>query len=154
MNRELALAIGEKINKAVTILSNEKKIARDYGIGFPLNHAEVHLLDTINEHPGENTSQLALRNGITKGAVAQITKKLLEKGLIRAFQAPENRKEVYFELTKPGKKAVLGHNRHHERLNAGLRQYFETLSDKEMKTILTFLDHVIEGNTPDRGKKS
>ena len=39
MNRELALAIVEKINKAVTILSNEKKIARDYGIGFPLNHA-------------------------------------------------------------------------------------------------------------------
>jgi hypothetical protein len=67
MNRELAFAISEKINKAVPILSNEKKIARDYGIGFLLNHAEVHLLDTINEHPGENTSQLAIRNGITKG---------------------------------------------------------------------------------------
>jgi DNA-binding MarR family transcriptional regulator len=146
MNRKLALAIGEKINKAVTALSREKKIARDYGAGFPINHAEVHLLDSIKQHKGENTSLLALRNGITKGAVAQITKKLLEKGLITAFQTPENRKEVYFALTQTGEKVVAGHNRHHRRLNTGLSKYFETLSDKDMQTILTFLDKVIEGN--------
>jgi DNA-binding MarR family transcriptional regulator len=107
----------------------------------------VHLLDTINEHPGENTSQLAARNGITKGAIAQITKKLLEKELITTFQIPENRKEVYFELTKLGKKAVSGHDRHHKRLNAGLTKYFEILSDKDMQTIVTFLDVLIEGSS-------
>jgi DNA-binding MarR family transcriptional regulator len=147
MNKELTLAIGEKINKAVTVLSREKKVARDYGIGFPLNHAEVHLLDTINQHQDENTSQLAQRNGITKGAVAQITKKLLEKGLITTFQVPENRKEVYFELTKLGQKVVSGHDRHHRRMNAGLSKYFETLSDKDMQIISTFLDKIIEGNS-------
>jgi DNA-binding MarR family transcriptional regulator len=148
MNKELALAITEKINKAVTILNNEKKIARDYGTGFPLNHAEVHLLDTIKTHPSENTSALAVRNGITKGAIAQITKKLLEKDMIRAFQTPENRKEVYFELTALGKKAVSGHDRHHKRLNAGLSKYFDTLSDEDMQTISAFLDILIEGNSP------
>jgi DNA-binding MarR family transcriptional regulator len=148
MNRELALAIAEKINKAVTVLEREKKAARDYGIGFLLNHAEVHLLDNINEHPDENTSQLALRNGITKGAVAQITKKLQEKGLITAFQLPENKKEIYFELTKSGKKAVAGHERHNKRLNEGLSTYIETLSGKDMRNILTFLDKIIEGNNP------
>jgi DNA-binding MarR family transcriptional regulator len=148
MNRELALAIAEKINKAVTVLDKEKKVARDYGVGFLLNHAEVHLLDSIGEHSGENTSQLALRNGITTGAIAQITKKLLEKGLVTAFQVPENKKEVYFELTKLGQKAVSGHDRHHKRLNSGLTKYFETLSDKDMQTILTFLDILIEGNSP------
>ena len=148
MNGELALAIAEKINKAVIVLDREKKAARDYGIGFPVNHAEVHLLDTISRHPDENTSQLALRNGITKGAIAQITKKLQEKGLITAFQLPENKKEIYFELTKLGKKAVSGHDRHHKRLNAGLSTYFETLSDRDMRTIVTFLDKIIEGNNP------
>ena len=148
MNRESALSIAEKVNKAVTVLANEKKVARDYGTGFLLNHAEVHLLDFINEHSGENTTKLASRNGITKGAVAQITKKLLEKELITAFQMPENRKEVYFELTALGKKAVSGHDRHHRRLNAGLEKYFETLSDKDMRTISTFLDKIIEGNSP------
>ena len=146
MNRELALSVAEKINKAVAVLSKEQKIARDYGTGFLLNHAEVHLLDTIKTHPGENTSALAVRNGITKGAIAQITKKLLEKDLITAFQTPENRKEVYFELTAPGKKAVSGHERHHKRLNAGLSKYFDTLNDKDMRTISAFLDMLIDGN--------
>jgi DNA-binding MarR family transcriptional regulator len=144
MNSELTLTIEEKINKAVTILSNEKKIVRDYGIGFPLHHAEVHLLDTIRTHPGENTSALAMRNGITKGAIAQITKKLLEKKLITAFQMPENRKEVYFALTTLGKKAVSGHDRHHKRLNAGLSKYFDSLSDEDIQTITTFLDVLID----------
>ncbi|MDR1147103.1 MAG: MarR family transcriptional regulator [Spirochaetaceae bacterium] len=148
MNKELVFAIGEKTNKAVSILNNEQKVARDYGIGFLLNHAEVHLLGIINEHPDENTSQLAARLGITKGAIAQITKKLLEKGLMTSFHPPENKKEVYFEMTKLGKKAVSGHNRHHQRLNSGLMKYFETLSDKDMQTILTFLDNIIEGNNP------
>ncbi|GHT99208.1 hypothetical protein FACS1894142_6540 [Spirochaetia bacterium] len=149
MDKELALAIGEKINKAASILNSEKKVARDYGIGFPLNHAEVQLLDIINGHPDENTSQLAVRIGITKGAIAQITKKLLEKDLIARFHTPENNKEVYFELTRLGKKAVSGHWKHHERLNAGLMRYFETLSGKDIKTIFSFLDTVIKGNIPD-----
>jgi DNA-binding MarR family transcriptional regulator len=149
MDKNLALAIAEKTNKAVSILNSEKKVPRDYGTGFPLNHADVHLLDTINGHLDENTSQLAARMGITKGAVAQITKRLAEKSLITTYHTPENKKEVYFELTKLGKKAVLGHRRHHERLNAGLQRYFESLSDKDMRTILTFLDVLIAGNTPD-----
>jgi DNA-binding MarR family transcriptional regulator len=147
MNKEMALDIGEKINKAVTVLSREQKVARDYGAGFPINHAEVHLLDTINQHPGENTSRLARRNGITKGAVAQITKKLLEKSLVTSFQMPGNRKEVYFELTKLGKKVVSGHDRHHRRLNTELSKYFDSLSDRDMQTISAFLDKIIEGNS-------
>jgi DNA-binding MarR family transcriptional regulator len=147
MNKEMAIDIGEKINKAVTVLGREQKVARDYGAGFPINHAEVHLLDTINKHPGENTSRLARRNGITKGAVAQITKKLLEKSLVTSFQMPGNRKEVYFELTKLGKKVVSGHDRHHKRLNAELSKYFDGLSDRDMKTIATFLDKIIEGTS-------
>jgi DNA-binding MarR family transcriptional regulator len=149
MDKELALVIGEKINKAVSILNSEKKVARDYGIGFPLNHAEVHLLDIINGHPDENPSQLAVRIGITKGAIAQTTAKLLEKDLITSFHPPENNKEVYFELTKLGKKAVSGHWKHHERLNTGLMNYFETLSGKDIKTIFSFLDTIINGNLPD-----
>jgi DNA-binding MarR family transcriptional regulator len=147
MKTELILALAEKFIKAANILNNEQKVARDYGIGFPLNHAEVHLLTIIKEHPDENTSQLAARLSITKGAIAQITKKLLEKGLMTSFHPPENRKEVYFKLTKSGKKVVSGHIRHHNRLNAGFFAYLETLSDKDLKNMLTLLDKAIENYT-------
>jgi hypothetical protein len=35
----------EKVYKAMNIVSGEMKTAWDYGIGFPLYHSEVHLLE-------------------------------------------------------------------------------------------------------------
>jgi DNA-binding MarR family transcriptional regulator len=148
VNNDLTIAIGERIKKAVSILNSEQKIARNYGVGFPLNHAEIHLLCIISEHPEENTSQLAVRLNITKGAIAQNTKKLLEKGLMASFHLPENRKELYFELTKLGKKAVSGYYRHHKRLNDRLAEYWKTVSGKDLKIILAFLDALIDSNSP------
>ncbi|MDR2808540.1 MAG: MarR family transcriptional regulator [Spirochaetaceae bacterium] len=149
MNKDLPLAIGEKIKKVVSILYNEQKVARRYGIEFPLNHAEIHLLCIIGEHPEENTSQLAVRLNITKGAIAQNTKKLVGKGLMTSFHPPENKKKVYFELTKLGEKAVSGYYRHHKRLNDRLSEYWKTVSDKEMETIAAFLDALIDSSTLD-----
>ena len=79
MHRQLALILAEKINKAITVLNAEKKTPRDYGIGFSLYHSEIRLLDTIAVHAGENSSALAARLGITKGAITQVVKKLTEK---------------------------------------------------------------------------
>jgi DNA-binding MarR family transcriptional regulator len=93
MNDELKLTVAEKLNKAVSILDRKKQVEQDYGISFPLNHAKIYLLYTIHRYPDENISQLALRLGITKGAIAQITKKLLEKGLMTSFHTSENKKD-------------------------------------------------------------
>ena len=147
MNKELLLSLGEKVNIAVSILNKENKVSRDYGIGFLLNHAEVNLLYIISTYPNENTSKLALRLGVTKGAIAQITKKLLEKELLTSFNIPKNKKEMYFELTKLGKKAISGHIQHHKQLNKGLQKYTDTLSEKEITTILTFFEELIKSYT-------
>jgi DNA-binding MarR family transcriptional regulator len=131
------------------MLDRKKQIAQDYGISFPLNHAKIYLLYTIHRYPDENISQLALRLGITKGAIAQITKKLLEKGLITSFHTSENKKEVYFYLTGLGEKAVLGFRHHLEKQSAGLQKYLRTLTAKDIKTILAFLDTLIDENALD-----
>ncbi|MDR1322398.1 MAG: MarR family transcriptional regulator [Gracilibacteraceae bacterium] len=147
MNRKAALMLAEKLNKTVTVLNAEKKEARDYGIGFPLYHSEVHLLDTIHLHEGNNGQELAKRLGITKGAVAQIAKKLIDKALIESYQLPGNKKEVYFRLTELGERAVAGHKRHHERMSAGVIEYIDKLGEKDIQTILRFLDTMMNGVT-------
>ncbi|MDR1453702.1 MAG: MarR family transcriptional regulator [Candidatus Margulisbacteria bacterium] len=140
MDRQLALVLAEKINKVITVLNAEKKTPWDYGIGFSLYHSEVHLLDTIAVHAGENPSALAARLGITKGAITQVVKKLTEKELVESYHLPDNQKELYFRLTPLGKKAVRGHHKHHTRLNAGIFAYFESLTRKEGQVIIKFLD--------------
>lgn len=140
IDRELALALAEKINRAMNAHNGEMKVARDYGTGFLLYHSEVHLLDAINLHEGENERELAARLGVTKGAVGQVAKKLLSKGLAESYRLPGNKKEIYFRLTALGRKAIAGHQQHHERINTGLFAYIESLEEKDVKIIMEFLD--------------
>jgi len=142
------LAIGEKLNKVIGLINSDIKTVRDYGTGFSLPHSEVFLLWIISEYPNDNTSRLALRLGITKGAIAQVTKKLYEKGLITSFHTPENRKETFFKPTKLGKKAVSGHIRYHEQQSAQILEFINSLSGKEIKTINAFFDVLINSYSP------
>jgi DNA-binding MarR family transcriptional regulator len=145
VKRESALALSEKFNKTMNSRSEEMKAARDYGIGFPLYHSEVHLLDVVNLHGNENERELAERLGVTKGAVAQVAKKLLDKKLIESYQKPGNRKEIYFRLTDTGQKAAEGHAQHHARMNVGLFAYIDGLDEKDVAVIMKFLDVMQKG---------
>lgn len=145
MDKKSALALAEKFNKTMNMRNVEMKAARDYGIGFPLYHSEVHLLDAINLHDGENERELAARLGVTKGAVGQVAKKLVSKGLAESYQLPDNKKEIYFRLTDLGRKAVTGHQRHHERINTSLFAYIDSLEEKDVQTIMEFLDVMMQG---------
>jgi DNA-binding MarR family transcriptional regulator len=130
----------EKLYKLVALLAWEMESARDYGTGFMLNHSEVHLLDHIKRNAGANAGELARLMNITNGAVSQITKKLLDKGLVESYRLPANRKEVFFRLTPPGEKVFRGHQKHHDKINAGFFDYVKRLSENDLRVICDFLD--------------
>ena len=44
-----------------------EKTHRDYGIGLNMSPREIHLLETIHNHPRKNASELAKQNGLLKG---------------------------------------------------------------------------------------
>jgi DNA-binding MarR family transcriptional regulator len=134
----------EKLYKLVTLLAWEMETAWDYGVGFTLNHSETHLLDNIKIYSGANAGELARLMNITNGAVSQITKKLLDKELIESYRMPDNRKEVFFNLTPLGEKVYRGHQKHHDKMNAGFFDYVEGLNESDLRKICDFLDTVIQ----------
>jgi len=91
-----------------------EKVPVDYGIGKSLYHSERHMLDTIGNNPGMNVSELARDQGVTKGAVSQIVKKLEGKQVIQRYKQAENDKEVFMELTKLGEEIFSKHQRVNE----------------------------------------
>jgi DNA-binding MarR family transcriptional regulator len=139
----------EKIYKITNIVNQEMKVARDYGVGFPLYHSEVQMLDVIDNHEGANASELAKTLGVTCGAIGQVTKKLMNKGLIESYQLSDNKKEVYFRLTDLGRKASIGHQKHHEKLNAGVYDYICKLEESELQKFSELLDAAINGMQSD-----
>jgi DNA-binding MarR family transcriptional regulator len=114
-----------------------------YEVDFPLHHAEVHLLETIKTREGANVSELPWHLGITSGAVSQVTKKLLDKGLIEAYRKPGNRKD--FHLTALGERVCEGHQKHHKNMVAVLREFTDRLGENETLAVYGFLDALSQG---------
>lgn len=76
----------------MTLVVEEMETPWLYEVEFPLHHAEVHLLEAISALEGANVGELARYLGMTSGAISQVTRKLLDKGLIEAYRKPGNRK--------------------------------------------------------------
>ncbi|MHB9293296.1 hypothetical protein Holit_02417 [Hollandina sp. SP2] len=135
----------EKLYRTTTFIIKEMETPWLYGVDFPLHHAEVHLLEAIKAQEGANVSELARHLGMTSGAVSQVTKKLLDKGLIEAYRKPGNRKEVFSRLTPLGEQVCEGHQKHHENMVTVLREFMARLKRKETQIVFDFLDAVSRG---------
>jgi DNA-binding MarR family transcriptional regulator len=132
----------EKLYRAMNLVIKEMETPWLYGVDFPLHHAEVHLLEAIKAQERANVSELARYLGMTSGAVSQVTKKLLDKGLIEAYRKPDNRKEVFSRLTALGERIREGHQKHHENMIAVLREFMDRLDENETLAVYGFLDAV------------
>src|SRR5690606_35029554 len=79
-----------------------------------LSISSLHVLDVIYMHDGIIGIDIAREMGLTKGAVSKITRKLLEQGLIRKTQLPDNLKEIYFSVTPLGAELAELHRLFHQ----------------------------------------
>jgi DNA-binding MarR family transcriptional regulator len=134
-----------KLYRPINLMIGEMETPWLYGVDFPLHHAEVHMLETIKANEGANVGELARLLGMTSGAISQITKKLLDKGLIETYKKPGNRKEVFSRLTNLGERVCEGHQKHHENMLSILRKFMSRLNEKEAQVIFDFLDTLSEG---------
>lgn len=89
----------------------------DTGDGILLYTSEVHLIDMAGRFPEEGLSSLAVRLGITKGAISQTAKKLEEKGYLERMYREGNNKTVLIRLTRAGRMAYDWHRAYHAVVN-------------------------------------
>lgn len=133
-----------KFFQIVSLINDDQKTARDYGVGHMLFGAEIKLIEMINQYPEDNARELSAKLAITKGALTQLTDKLIRKGLAESYTRAGNKKEKYYRLTESGEKARLVHQERHAHANKALCQYFRSLSAEESRVIYGFLDKLLE----------
>ena len=102
------------------------------------NPSEIHCIAYIGEDKDSNVTKLAESFDMTRGAISKLTKKLVKKGLIESYQKPENKKEVYFELTKQGKAIYNTHEEMHREFKDRDQPFFEQVPEEQLDAILGF----------------
>jgi DNA-binding MarR family transcriptional regulator len=107
----------------------------DTGDGVLLHASEVHLLDMAGRFPQESMTALAVRLGITKGAISQTVTKLEEKGYLERMRPEGNNRTVHLRLTAAGLRAFTWHRAYHAIVNRRIARQVAGLDQKERDAI-------------------
>jgi DNA-binding MarR family transcriptional regulator len=76
---------------------------------------------------------------MTKSAISKITKKLIEKGYIESYQKPDNKKEIYYRLTRQGEVINKVHEELHKEFQERDRAVFEQVTEEQFDSMLSFM---------------
>jgi len=102
--------------------------------------SEVHYIEFIGKNTESNVTKLAESFYMTRGAISKMTKKLIEKGVIESYQKPDNKKEIYFKLTKQGQEIYKVHEKLHKEFQERDKAVFEHITEKQFDSILNFIE--------------
>jgi len=121
----------QKLEKVIVRMESMHTPSLSFGTGVLMHTKEIHTVQAIGQHSGINVTKLAEHTGVTKGAVSQILKKLIRKGLVWKTHAPGNDKEVVLELTNLGRIGFQNHEKFHmDTLNIAREYYGDQLKSK------------------------
>jgi DNA-binding MarR family transcriptional regulator len=124
------------------LLNNAALIERepvDTGDGVLLHTSEIHVIDMAGRFPDDSMTALALRLGITKGALSQTVKKLEEKEYVERVSPKGNNKTMYIRLTGTGMRAFSWHRAYHAAVNKRIARQVAGLGQKERDAIRNVL---------------
>ena len=102
--------------------------------------SEVHCIEYIGQNVDSNVTKLAGAFYMTRSAMSKITKKLIAKGIIESYQKPDNKKEIYYRLTKQGKVVYKIHEELHKEFQERDKAVFEQVTEEQFDNMLNFME--------------
>ena len=147
-NVEGVMHFFESTYRLINKYNQKNKVAKTYGTEDLLYSAEVHMIEIIGDYETITTTKLAKTLGITKGAVSQITHKLLKKSLIDKIPSVEKNNEVLISLTDRGRIVYSHHQNMHKKMMERIDAIICNLSE-EGKAALVQIVQVIDESLDD-----
>jgi DNA-binding MarR family transcriptional regulator len=102
--------------------------------------SEVHCIEYLGKNTDSNVTRLAESFYMTTGAISKLTKKLIKKGVIESYKKPDNKKEIYFRLTKEGQKIFDVHEELHKEFQERDKSVFDKMSKEQYDSMISFME--------------
>ena len=116
----------------------EKKSIIKHG-DLKLYPSEIHLINVIEDEKNINASKMAIRLGVTKGAVSQTLARLEKKGILYKTKDSQNKNELTVHFTPLGKDILRENRKAQTSLQKKYAKHFADISPEEEGIIMTFL---------------
>lgn len=100
----------------------------------------LHVLEAIGRFEPVNGITISAKMGMLKGSVSKITRRLLDKQLIRTEFIPNNKKEILYCTTLLGKELFQLYEDLHQQVEKGVIHFLRKYTESE----LTFFARVLQ----------
>lgn len=107
------------------------------------NNSELHIIAAIGDLEKPNVTVIAEHMGMTKGGISKNIKKLIDAGLVNTYQAENNNRKIFYNLTDEGKKIYDKHDIAHKNWTLRDNTFFSQFSDDEINSVADFLEKFI-----------
>lgn len=134
----------EKFMMMTETISSSGKNSCNYNTDVEIYRSEIHIIQLIGDYDDLHVSEIARKLGVTKGAVSQILKKLVRKGLVEKYVDESNNTRLLVKLTKKGKLAYNSHEKYHNECDKDMFSYLDQLSSHELEVVITFMEKASE----------
>jgi len=125
-------------------LAELESVPREYGSGEKLFASEIHTVAAVYRDPGCNLTVLAATLDVSPAAASKFVAKLIRRGYIVKYKAPDNRRDVLFEATEKGRIAAKGHERFEKRTFAKLIRAEQSLEPREREVVRGYFEKLME----------
>ena len=115
---------------------------RTYGTSYLLFPSEIHTIEVIGNNPGINVTDLAIHQGVTKGAVSQVISRLVKKNLILKMKDIKHNRGVFLKLSKEGEKAFSEHRHFHDSIHDPFFQLISKATPENIGFVLTLFEAI------------
>ena len=141
---EQYISILRLMEKTANERERAKKIRREYSTGVFLSRSERDILDEIGRFPGIGIKTIADNKGVTEGAVSQMVKLLVSRGLVQKRISDESERQICISLTEEGLKSYqVSTQRHTESLREWER-ILDRFDEKEIDKLLLVLSDMLQ----------
>lgn len=103
------------------------------------NNSELHIIAAIGDLENPNVTAIAEHMGMTKGGISKNIKKLIDAGLVSTYQAENNNRKIFYNLTDTGRKIYDKHEIAHKNWTQRDNAFFLQFSDDEINNVADFL---------------
>ncbi|MCG8472276.1 MAG: MarR family transcriptional regulator [Desulfobacterales bacterium] len=142
-------------HKIINKMKRIEQTPRHFGTDVLLYPSEIHTIDAIGRNPGINITELATMQGVTKGAISQIIRKLVDKEMVVRMKDEKSSREVFLVLSTTGKIAFESHKSFHARTDPHLLELIGKADEHQMafvkevfEAIDRFCDQILSEQSP------
>ena len=142
MDKKEFITFNNRFNRFILAFDQLKKNQHKSGVDKSITLNEVHLIVVIGENQPLNLVKLSELLEVSRSAITQSVRRLIQKNLVVFDFAPNNEKNKYLRLSEKGIEVFKIHKEQQAYIEKSIFSVLNNYSEVELKTVVKLMEDI------------